>query len=189
MTPKNFVLIGRSGSGKGTQAELLMKKFGNLIYISTGDLFRDLAKADTAASRKVEKILKEGGLPYEDLATTLWMHEISFKMKECQGFIMDGAPRRRMEAENLDRFLDFLGRRESTDQIFIDISRDEAFKRLINRGRFDDTSEAIKSRMDYYDKIVVEVVQYYGEQDRLIKINGEQSIEDVHKDIMEAINK
>lgn len=217
MIPKNFVFIGRSGSGKGTQAKLLMKKFGNLRYISTGALFRDLAKAGTATSEKIGKILKEGGLPFDDLATMLWMHEISFKVKENEGFIMDGAPRRLVEAQNLDRFLDFLDRKESAFHILIDISRNEAFDRLTKRrickdcerlipwvGEFkelevcdkcggelimraDDKPEAIKSRLDYYDDIVSKAVDYYEGQGRLIKINGEQSIEDVHKDIMRAL--
>lgn len=186
-TTKNFVLIGRSGSGKGTQAEFLMEYFGNLVYISTGALFRELAKADTVASKKVIDILESGGLPFDDLATTLWMHEIAFKVKEDQGFIMDGAPRRPQEAQNLDRFLEFLDLDKRTFFILIDISREEAFKRLSARGRSDDSKDAINSRMDYYEKIVRGVVEHYESRRRLIRINGEQSVEDVHKDIMEAI--
>lgn len=183
---KNFVFIGRSGSGKGTQCELLAKRFDNIWYISTGELFRKLAKANTVTSRKMEAILKEGGLPLDDLATTLWMHDIAFNVKEGQRFILDGAPRRLVEAQNLDRFLDFLGWRESTHYLLIDISREEAYKRMMKRGRVDDTPEAINSRLDYFDKIVTETIEYYRSQKRLITINGEQSIEDVHQEILKA---
>lgn len=213
----NFTLIGRSGSGKGTQAKLLMKHFGNLYYVYTGDLFRDLAKADTDTGKRIKKIIEKGGLPFDELATTLWMHKIAYNIKENQGIIFDGSPRRLDEAKSLDEFMEFLERKENTFNILIDISRKEAFNRLSKRrickkcerlipwvGEFkklkvcdkcggelvtrpDDTSEAINNRLDFYDKRVVEVIDYYGKQNRLIRINGEQSIEDVFQDILRAI--
>ena len=213
----NFTLIGRSGSGKGTQAKLLMKHFGNLFYLATGDLFRDLSKANSDTSIRIKKILKEGGLPFDDLASALWMHELAYNLKEDQGFILDGAPRRVNEAQTLDRFLDFLERKETTFNLLIDISRQEAHDRLSKRrickkcgrlipwvGEFkelktcdkcngelttraDDTFEAINSRLDFYDNRVIKVVEFYETQNRLIKINGEQSIENVFKDILKKI--
>ena len=213
-----FVFIGRSGSGKGTQAELLMEKFKDLYYISTGDLFRGLIKRDTETAYRIKKVLEEGGLPFDDLATMLWMHEISFNVKRGQGVILDGAPRRKVEAENLDRFLDFLEKQDSAKFILIDISREEAFNRLTKRRickkcgklipyldpyknwekceecggelmiRFDDNPEAIKNRLDYFDETVLETIDYYKEKNKLIVINGEQGIEKIHNDIMEAIN-
>jgi adenylate kinase len=215
--PINFTLIGRSGSGKGTQAKLLMKEFGDFCYISTGDLFRDLLKADTDTGARVKKIVREGGFPLDDLAATLWMHSFAYNLKEDQGFILDGAPRRVSEAQALDRFLEFLERKENTFNLLIDISREEAIGRLTKRrickecgrlipwvGEFkklkvcdkcggelitrrDDNVEAINNRLDYYDNTVVEVVEYYKQQNRLIKINGEQPIDDVFKEILEKI--
>jgi len=217
MKPFNFTLIGRSGSGKGTQAKLLMKHFGNLFYVSTGDLFRDLSKANTDTSIRIQKIVKQGGLPIDDLASALWMHKLAYELKEEQGFILDGAPRRVNEAQTLDRFLDFLERKETTFNLLIDISREEGFNRLSKRrickkcGRLipwvnefkdlkvcdkcggelitrpDDTSEAINSRLDFYEEQVVPTVKYYEDQGRLVKINGEQSIEDVFKEILKKI--
>ena len=216
--PLNFTLIGRSGSGKGTQAKLLMKHFGNLFYVSTGDLFRDLSKANTDTSIRVQKIIKEGGLPFDDLAAALWMHELAYNLKENHGFILDGAPRRVNEAQTLDRYLDFLERKETCFNLLIDISREEAFGRLSNRrickkcghlipwvGEFkklkvcdkcggelitraDDSPEAINSRLDFYDNRVAQTAKFYKNQNRLIKINGQQPIEDVFKDILKAIN-
>ncbi len=215
--PLNFVLIGRSGSGKGTQAKLLLEHFGNLFYISTGDLFRDLASQDTDVGQRIKKIIELGGLPYDDLATTLWMREIAYKVKKEQGIIADGFPRRLNEAENFDQFLKFLEREESTFYILIDISREEAFNRLTKRrickkcgrlipwvGEFkklevcdqcggeletrpDDTAEAINNRLDYFEERVMPAIKFFEEKGKLIKINGEQSIEDVFKDILKAI--
>lgn len=215
--PLNFVLIGKSGSGKGTQAKLLIKHFGNLVHIASGDLFRNLAKADTDVGEKIRKILNEGGLPYDDIATTLWMHEIAYNIRSDQGILADGFPRRANEAKDLDQFLEFLERKENTFNILVDISRQEALDRLTKRkickecgrsipwvgefkdlkvcdkcggelvGRSDDTLEAINSRLDYYEERVVKAVEYYEDQGRLVRINGEQSIEDVFKDILKAI--
>lgn len=188
-TTKNFVLIGKSGSGKGTQADLLMKYFGNLHHISTGDLFRKLSKTKTATANVITETLKSGGLPFDDLATTLWMYDISHKVKDDEGFIMDGAPRRPEEAQNLDRFLDFLKRSDSTYHILLDVSRDEASRRLTARGRADDTPKAINSRLDYFDNIVSKVILHYQTSNRLIKINGEQASEKVFEDILKAVKK
>lgn len=187
--PSNVVLIGRSGSGKGTQAELLEKKFSYFYPLTTGDLFRDLAKRDTDTGKRIKKILNEGGLPMEDLATTMWMHNLAYNLKEGQGLLADGFPRRLPEAKSLDAFLEFLGRMNASHFILIDISSKEAFRRLMARGRADDTNEAITGRMNYYEEKVVEVAEYYKERGRLRVINGEQGIEDVHKDIMQAIKK
>lgn len=215
--PLNFCLIGRSGCGKGTQAKLLMEHFGNLYYVSSGDLFRDLIKTDSDTSTRVKKIYDAGGLPFDDLAATLWMRNLAYNLKENQGFILDGAPRRVNEAQTLDRYLDFLERKENTYILLIDISREEAFNRLTKRricqkcqklipwvGEFkdlkvcdkcggqliyrsDDRPEAINSRLDYYEERVAPTVEYFETQNRLIRINGEQSIEDVFKEILKKI--
>jgi len=217
--PLNFVLIGRSGCGKGTQVKLLMEKFGNLVVISTGDLFRDLAKQDTATGKIINQTISTGGLPYDEMATTLWMHAIAYRIKENEGIVADGMPRRLSEAKAYDRFMEYLGRDKSIYYLLIDISREEAFNRLTKRrickncgriipwvGEFkklvvcdkcqgelanrpDDTSEAIKNRLDYYDDRVSEVVEYYRDNGKLITINGEQPIEKVFEDILKAIEE
>ncbi len=184
----NFVFIGRSGCGKGTQAKLVMEHFPNLVYISTGDLMRDLAKQKTDVGQRIKEILDKGGLPFDDIATSLWMREISYKVRSDQGIIADGFPRRLNEAQNLDNFLDWLGRKENTKVLLVDVSREEAFKRLEKRARGDDTEEQINNRLDYYEERVVPAINYYKEQGRLIKINGELSVEGVFKDILEKIN-
>ena len=170
-----------------------MEEIDNLYHISTGDLFRKLTAADSATAKKIAKIIDSGGLPFDDLATTLWMYEIAHNVKESQGFILDGAPRRLVEAQNFDRFMDFLDQKDETAMVLLDISREEAFRRLRERGerekRDDDNAKAINNRLDYYEERVVEVIDYYEKQGRLIRINGEQSIEDVHKEIMVRIQQ
>jgi len=183
----NFILIGPPGSGKGTQAKLLLKKFPNSFYISTGQLFRKLVEQKTDTGQRIKKVLESGGLIFDDLATTLWMYEIAFNVDKNQGIIADGFPRRLQEAKDLDDFLRFLKRKENTQVFLIDISEKEALKRLPKRDRADDDVKDIKKRFKIYRQRTIPAINYLKKYFRLITINGEQSIENVFKDILKAI--
>jgi len=215
----NFILIGRSGCGKGTQAKLLLERFPNLFYISSGALFRKLAQCDTQVGHKIKAVIEKGELPFDDLAISLWMTEIAYNLKEEQGICLDGAPRRLEEAKALDHFLTYLNREKNTIVFLIDISKKEAFRRLLKRRicqncgqiipwtpefqnlntcpychgqlqeRTDDTLQAIQERLDYFEKKVRPVIRYFQKKNWLVKINGEQSIEKVFADILKVINQ
>jgi len=187
--PKNFVIIGPPGSGKGTQAKLLLKKFPNSYYVSSGQLFRKLSRAKTDVGEKIKKVVESGGLPFDDLATTLWMYEIAFNVKKNQRIVADGFPRRLQEARDLDAFLNFLERKDNTLFLLIYIFEKEALKRLPKRGRVDDDIKDIKKRFRIYRKRTIPAINYLKKYCRLITINGEQSIENVFKDILKAIKR
>ena len=184
--PMNLILFGRSGSGKGTQAELLAKHF-NMLHVSSGDLFRRLAGQDSNVGMRIKEVLKRGGLPFDQMATSLWMYEISYQLKKDQSLLCDGMPRRLDEAKNLYDFLNWLERLENTRALVIEISREEAIKRLLKRGRGDDDEEAIGKRLDWYEERVVPAINYYRDKSIVVDINGEQSIEDVFKEILDKI--
>ena len=219
MKPLSFALIGRSGCGKGTQADLLMKHFGNLLYISTGDLLRNLAKLDTSAGKSAKEIMTKGELIPDFMIIGLWMRELNINLKDEQGVLFDGAFRRLIEAEQADEYFSFLGRKDNFFPILIDISKEEAFDRLTKRRickncgkiipfvgeyktmekcdncggellhRADDNPGAIENRLAYFDKEVLEVLEYYKKDNRLITVNGEQSIEEVFKNIIKAVEE
>ena len=217
--PLSFALIGRSGCGKGTQAQLLIEHFGNLFPVSTGGLLRNLAKLDSSVGKKAKEILGSGELIPDFMVIGLWMRELCMNLKDEQGVLFDGALRRLIEAKQADGFFDFLGKKETFLPILIDISREEAFDRLTKRrickncgriipwvgdfkklekcdscggelsNRQDDKPEAIHNRLDYFDTQVMEVINYYKKDNRLITVNGEQPIEDVFKDILKAVEE
>lgn len=212
----SFALIGRSGCGKGTQAELLMKHFKNLFRVSTGDMLRNLATLDTSAGKAAKKILDAGGLIPDFMIIGLWMRELCLNLNDNEGVLFDGALRRLIEAKQADGFLEFTGKKDKFFPILLDISREEAFNRLTKRrlcvgcgkiipwvgdyknmkkcidcggeliNRKDDNPESINNRLDFFDKEVAQVLDYYRQDNRLITVNGEQNIEDVFKDILKA---
>ena len=156
--------------------------------ISTGELFRGLEEVETEAGRRVKEILKSGGLPPEEMAVMLWMHEMAFTVQEDEGVIFDGTPRRLQEAVQMDRFLEFVKRKAVTKVIHLAVNPEEVTRRLLDRKRKDDTAEAIRKRIEYYYDEVVSTVEYYKQQNRLIEINGEQAVEDVFRDLLVALN-
>jgi adenylate kinase len=185
--PRTIILIGRSGCGKGTQADLLKPLLNDPYYAATGNFFRDLATHDTAVSKKVKKILDEGGLPLDELAIALLIHHIAYNLQDGQNAILDGTHRRIEEAEHFDNLFRFLDRYEGMQVILVDISREEAFKRLKLRARGDDNDDAINGRLDYYEERVVPVIEYYKKAGNLIRVDGERSVEAIHEDIAQQL--
>jgi adenylate kinase len=195
--PKNFILIGPPGSGKGTQAKLLLKKFKKHYYVYPGEIFRKLFSLNTDAGNRIKKIGESGGLQPEELATTLWMHEISFHVKENQGFLLDGSPRKVRESESLYNFLKFLDRVKTTQMFFIDVSKKESYRRLTHRvdaatgktiKRVDDNKKKVDLRWKLYEEDTIPAMNIMNKYCKTIKINGEQPIEKVFEDILKHIH-
>lgn len=186
MNPQTIILLGRSGSGKGTQAELLKKLLAPCLYIYTGDLFRELAEMDTVAARRVKEILGAGSLPDEWLAAFLWQRELIYSVHGNENIIIDGSPRRLDEAKEMDEVLEWLGR-TNVKVVLIDITEDEAVKRLLKRGRADDTEDSIRSRLQWFNTEAAPAVEYYEKSGRLIKIDGIGTIESIHDTIKNAL--
>lgn len=183
---KNFILIGPPGSGKGTQAKLLLKKLKQHYYVYPGEIFRKLFSLNTDAGNRIKKIGEKGDLQPEEFAITMWMHEISFHVKENQGFLLDGSPRKIGEAKSLYKFLKFLDRIKTTIILLINISEKESYKRLTNRvdaatgkaiKRTDDNKKKIDLRWELYRKDTVPALNYIKRYCRVVEINGEQPID------------
>jgi adenylate kinase len=186
----NFIILGPAGSGKGTQSKLLLKKFKSLYYIYTGDLLRNLASKNTDTGKRIKKVLSSGELVIDEIAAALWINSVSLNVKQNQGILLDGSPRRVEEAATLFDFLKFLDRVKNTQIFIINISGKESIKRLIKRRRKDDRVNEIKRRLAWYKINVIPELNYLKRKGiKITKINGEQSIEDVFKDILKTIKK
>src|SRR3989344_826374 len=183
--PLNFIVLGISGAGKGTQVKLLKEKLSakqRTFVVSTGDLMRALKRRDTAIGSRAKEIIKKGSLLPSMVSVAEWLHAIAWDVREEEGIIFDGAPRKVWEAEIMDETLAFINRQDTTKVIFLQAGVEEITQRLLKRGREDDEMSAIQGRITYYNEHVLPVVDYYRWRQRLIEINGEQSIEAVHAD-------
>ncbi len=177
-----IVLIGIQGAGKSTQGNLLSEKLG-LPYLSTGHIFRQIAKEKTELGRKVKLIMTAGLLQPDDLTVQVVENYLSRPEYE-KGYIIDGFPRTLEQVEKFKNGVDKV--------VHINIPEEEALKRLAGQNdgtRPDDSVEAIKQRIDSFYKFTKPVLDYYKEKGILIEINGENSIEKIHQDILISLGQ
>jgi adenylate kinase len=188
MNQQILVFLGRSGSGKGTQVELIKKILEPYLYVCGGDLFRALAKTESFVGKKIKEMITVGGLPDEWIASFLWKSELVAKFNGNESLIFDGNPRRLREAEELDEVLNFFGKKDNLKAILVDITEEEAMNRLLKRSREDDTEESIRSRLGWFKTSTEPVIDYYEKSGRLVRIDGMGTVEEIHQRIKKALN-
>ena len=182
----NLIILGPQGSGKGTQAKLLAEKFG-YVHVSSGSRLREFAKNGTPKGDLIADLLATGELmPFDTVMQVIEQDILGAK----NGFILDGTPRDLMQAEYLDWFLS--ERHLGIDKVIIlNIPREESVKRLALRAqtenRSDDTPEAIKARLDIYEKETLPVIEHYRKQGKLIEIDGTPDIQTIFSDIVSKL--
>lgn len=179
-----IVLLGAPGSGKGTQAALLVEELG-LPHISTGELLRSAVKARTELGLQAKVVMDRGELVSNEIMLGLIEERLS-QADVGGGFILDGYPRNIVQAEALDVLLDRLDQPvDEALQIDIDIDMVVAriAKRAAEEGRSDDTEETVRKRMEVYAAQTAPVVDYYGNKGVLSRVLGEGSIDEVFQRI------
>jgi len=169
----NIILFGPPGSGKGTQAEKLVKKY-NLLHISTGDLFRYNLKNETKLGKEAKKYIDKGEL-VPDRVTIKMLKEKVEDNPKVKGFIFDGFPRTIPQSRALDRLLKSRG--GVSKLLMLDVPDEDLVKRLIKRGktsgRKDDTDKKIiQNRLSVYKETTLPVFNYYMKKDCSVKIWG-----------------
>jgi adenylate kinase len=181
---KTFVMVGKSGCGKGMQAKMLFEKSGFKIF-STGDKLRALQKEDTALGKRVAETINKGEFVPDWLATFLFEEAVMYLSKE-EGVIYEGAARKAAEAEFFHKVMTYLERPYKA--VYLEAPDDEVTKRLLKRketeGRADDHEEAIKMRLEEYQKWVVPAIEVFKREGTLLVVNGHQSPEEVHNEIL-----
>lgn len=173
-----ILFIGPQGSGKSTQGNLLAQ-YLNLEYISTGDIFRKLGQDNSEEGWVVKQILDSGRLV--DDQTTAKLVEKRIKGIDAQdGFIMDGYPRTLEQIKLFD---------PGFDKVFLlELSDEEALKRLLERGREDDTKDLILERLRIYHQLTDPILDYYRNIGLLEIIDGGGSIEEIQDNLRKKVN-
>jgi len=197
MQPQTIIIMGPSGSGKGTQASLLCNYLEqqepdrDVLYVRVGKRFRDLAEEKSLTARLIDGYINEGLLVPEFLTVWAWSQALILDCKNNQDLIFDGTPRRLKEADMLQGALRFY-KRENPLVIVLSVSKEWSRERLSERKREDDVDvRDVERRLKWYDTDVIPVIAYFKEAEgyEVIEINGEQPIEAVHHDIVAEVVK
>lgn len=187
----NLILFGPPGSGKGTQAQYLVEKY-QLLHISTGDLLRSEIKSSTPLGLEAKKYIDKGELVPDEVVIGMISSQLDQNAGKVKGFIFDGFPRTKAQAEALDKLLDF--KNTTISQVLaLEVSEEEVVSRILNRGltsgRSDDNDqEIIKTRFNVYLKETTAVAEHYKEFDKFTAIPGEGTIEEVFASLTAAID-
>ena len=186
----NLILFGPPGSGKGTQSEKLVEKYG-LIHLSTGNLLREEIANKTPLGLEAKKFMDHGQLVPDEVVIGMIDSSIEHH-KDAAGFLFDGFPRTVAQAEALDKLL-ALKRTEIDLVLALEVTEEELVHRLLNRGktsgRPDDTNEAvIKKRLFVYNNETSPVADYYKNGHQFKTVAGEGSVNEIFGALRQAID-
>jgi adenylate kinase len=181
-----LLLIGAPGSGKGTQAELLARRFG-IAHISSGDLLRQHVREQTTFGQLVKAYVDKGDLVPDSLVMDILRKPVLAAAET--GYVLDGFPRTVAQAEAAYAVVHPLGA-EVQAAIHLDVPHPELVRRLLARGRgADDTAEVIEHRLQVYDQMTVPLLEYYAGREWMFAVDGTQPPQVVHEDIVRRIRK
>ncbi len=202
----DIVLLGIQGSGKGTQSKFLQDQYG-LIYFETGKELRKLSSEDSELGRKVKSIIEAGHLVPSEVVMDI-IADFMSKLPEGAQVLFDGIPRKKDQAESFEEVMKNAGREFTC--VYITLSKEEAMKRLTTRRicekcktvypasyteatcnscggnlitRSDDNPESIQNRINAFFNETTPVIEEFRSRNILIEVTGEQSIEDVTKEL------
>jgi adenylate kinase len=186
----NLILFGPPGSGKGTQSEKLISKYG-LKHLSTGDLLRSEISGQTPLGQAVKSLMAEGKLVPDEIVIEMIDSALD-NNQHVNGFLFDGFPRTTAQAEALDKLLAQKGTQIAI-VLALQVSHKELIKRLLNRGRTSDRSddvneEVIDARINEYEKKTAAVAEHYKQFGKVEYVKGEGSIDEIFELLCKEID-
>ena len=213
----NLILLGAPGAGKGTQAKLIVSKYG-IPQISTGDMLREAVANQTELGKKAKEDMDKGELVPDEVVIGIVKERLA--QPDCErGFILDGFPRTLKQAEALDKILDELGKKIDA-VINVAVPEEEIVKRIVNRRtckkcgavyhliynppkepgkcdkcggelyqRDDDKEETVKERLRVYKAQTEPLIDYYSKKGLVYNVDGTKSIEGVFEEIEKILDK
>jgi adenylate kinase len=184
-------MVAAPGAGKGTQAQRLAAHYG-IAKLSSGDILRREVAAGSEVGRQVADYLRRGDLVPDELALELIAGPV-VEAAANGGYVLDGFPRTLHQAKEAYRTALQVSGIELQAVIHLEVSRAELRRRMLARadteGRSDDTDATIEHRLDVYDNQTQPLLSFYAERGLVIDVNGEQSPDDVFRDIVAAIDE
>ncbi|MBO8234537.1 adenylate kinase [Prochlorococcus marinus XMU1419] len=179
---KHILFLGAPGAGKGTQAELLSQS-NSYLHLSTGELLRKEIEMDTSLGKQVKDIINKGKLVSDDLVLKIVRQNLDNNNK---GWILDGYPRNLSQANSLNQVLIELN--QPLEIVFyLDIPEEVLIKRLLLRGRKDDTEETIRTRFDIYKKTTEPLIKYFKDLSLLEYIDADRDFKTISSEIKQKM--
>jgi adenylate kinase len=187
----NLILFGPPGSGKGTQSERLISKYG-LKHLSTGDILRSEIAGQTPLGLAAKSFMDKGQLVPDEVVIEMISSALD-NNPQAHGFLFDGFPRTTAQAEALDKLLNQKGT-SIVVVLALQVSENELIKRLLNRGltsgRPDDVNEEIiRNRIAEYEKKTAAVADHYKKYDKVVYIKGEGDIDEIFTSLSREIDQ
>jgi adenylate kinase len=186
----NLILFGPPGSGKGTQSEKLIVRYG-LKHLSTGDLLRSEISRQTALGLEAKNFMDKGQLVPDEVVIGMISSALD-ENPDASGFLFDGFPRTSAQAEALDRLLE-LKENSIGVMLALDVTEEELVKRLLKRGetsgRSDDNNEqVIRARITEYRNKTEAVADYYRQFNKVVMVKGEGTIDEIFEGLCKEID-
>jgi adenylate kinase len=186
----NLILFGPPGSGKGTQSEKLIAKYG-LKHLSTGDLLRTEISNETPLGLEAKRFMDKGQLVPDEVVIGMISTALDTN-PDAKGFLFDGFPRTSAQAEALDKLLD-LKKTSISVMIALDVTEEELVKRLLKRGetsgRSDDNNEGvIRARIAEYHNKTAAVADYYRRFDKVVLVKGEGTVDEIFAGLCKEVD-
>ena len=182
-----LVILGRQGSGKGTQAVRISEAFG-CIHISTGDMLRAAVSAGTELGRQADAVMKSGGLVGDDIMNGIVAERLAAADIMARGVLLDGFPRTADQADALERICAEQG--VAIDMaINLDVPVALVTERMLARQRDDDTPEAIERRLSLYEEQTAPLLDWFAARDLLTTVDGVGSEDEVFARLGETISR
>ena len=175
----NLLIFGRQGSGKGTQSALICDHYG-IPHVSTGDILRAAVAEGTEFGRAAQEVMDRGDLVSDEIILGIVGERLA-EPDASGGYLLDGFPRTLPQARGLDDL--------STVDVALnlDVPADEALQRMLDRGRGDDTTDAINRRFALYEEETVPVIEYYDKAGKLVTVDGIGEVDDIFERVVKAI--
>ena len=186
----NIIIFGAPGSGKGTQSDLIVKKYG-LHHISTGDVLRKEIENQTDLGMTADEYISKGQLVPDELIIKM-LAEMLDKVQSEKGYIFDGFPRTLQQGKALDKLL-----KEKDTSILVafnlEVEENVLVERILKRGeltgRKDDNFETVQARLKVYHNQTEPLKDFYKKQGKNINIKGIGSVEDIFEKICESLDR
>ena len=181
---KHLLFLGAPGAGKGTQAELLSQN-NSYLHLSTGELLRKEIEMNTILGRQVKDIINRGELVSDELVLKIVRQNLDSDHNK-KGWILDGYPRNLSQANSLNEVLNEIN--QPLEVVFyLDIPEEVLIKRLLLRGRKDDTEETIRTRVDIYKKTTEPLIQFFKDLSLLEYIDADRDLKTISSDIKQKM--